>query len=55
LLREKKKKLKKTKDPLVAASAKRELETIADAVDNIKEHRNLLKQQAAPTPQDEEA
>jgi|tagenome__1003787_1003787.scaffolds.fasta_scaffold19005342_2 hypothetical protein len=56
LLREKKKKLKQAKDPLVAANAKLEFQTIADAVDNIKEHRELLKQKlASPTQKVEEA
>jgi Cu2+-containing amine oxidase len=45
LLHETKKRLKKAKDPLAAANIKRELEIVANAVDSIKDHRKLLKQE----------
>ena len=45
LTQEKKKKLKKIKDPVAAANIKRELESAAIAVASIKKHRELLKEQ----------
>jgi hypothetical protein len=47
LLREKKKKIKKEKDSLVIANTKREIDTVALAVQSIQDHRELLKQQIA--------
>jgi hypothetical protein len=47
LLREKKKKMKKAKDPLAVANTKREIETVALALESIKDHRELLKQEIA--------
>jgi hypothetical protein len=49
LIREKKKKLKKAKDPLVVEITKFELDTVKKAVDGIREHRELLKQELAMT------
>ena len=50
LIREKKKKVKKAKDPLAVANTKREIKTVALAIEGIKEHRKLLKQELAGTP-----
>ena len=47
LLREKKKKMKKAKDPLAVANTKREIETVVLAIESIKDHRELLKQEIA--------
>jgi hypothetical protein len=47
LIREKKKKIKKGNDPVAVANLKREIETVALAVEGIKDHRELLKQEIA--------
>jgi hypothetical protein len=47
LLREKKKKIKKAKDPLAVANTKHEIATVALAIESIKDHRELLKQAIA--------
>ena len=39
--------MKKAKDPLVVANTKYEIETMTKAVDGIKQHRSLLKQELA--------
>jgi len=43
LIRKRKKKLKKAKDPLIVRNTKLELETVQKAVDGIQDHRKLLK------------
>jgi hypothetical protein len=48
LLKAKKRILKKAKDPLAKANAKRVLKTIEMAVESIADHRELLKAQTAP-------
>jgi len=47
LIRKRKKKLKKAKDPLIVRNTKLELEAIQKAVDGIQDHRKLLKDELA--------
>jgi hypothetical protein len=47
LVQEKKKKLRKAENALVAANTSRELEIVVLALRSIKEHRELLKRQLA--------
>jgi hypothetical protein len=47
LIREKKKMMKKAKDPLVVSNTKHQIETVSKAVEGLKQHRHLLKKELA--------